>query len=139
MSYIHTCMSTIQVPVICNQKSSYKHASSFGYGVMTLENQNKRWGLLTIYGIRLQTHYLINLTSKFGFVKGTLFNSPVLKAGFWQCHLQQNTSNHLVVDTELSCASSKSEICLYNHHSVFETMLVYGFRSCISQECSYRN
>ena len=82
--------------------------------------------------------------SNFNFMKNYAFNSHndlCLKQIFKNINLRNNAPHHSVVNSMLTSARNKPEICLQTHHTLLEMILVQGHTVCTrsSQECIYEN
>jgi len=56
----------------------------------------------------------------------------MLKANIQNINLRHNAPHHSVVNSKLTSARNKTEICLQTHHTVFEMILVQGHIVCTS-------
>jgi len=75
--------------------------------------------------------------SNFNFKKNYAFssyNDLCLKQIFKNVNLRHNAPHHSVVNSMLTCARNKPEICLQTHHTVLEIILVQGHRVCTSSQ-----
>ena len=71
--------------------------------------------------------------SNFNFMKNYAFisyNDLCLKQIFRNVNLKHNVPHHSVVNSMLTGARHKPEICLQTHHTVLEKILVQGHTAC---------